>query len=160
MLSSKISKAFYFANTLTSTRVFFKKRVIWLFFMICIFVPSIQESLALEEAKKPAELQNSGFVHGKVPINNVKGAGGSVSSSVSQIGQGLGKGGTEKSGSVGLPSLKVITPNKISADTAKDESSNESFDSQLSILLGFVFAVLIPLFSNYDQNVGGLSNTK
>ena len=39
--------------------------------MICVFVPSIQESLALE-AKKPAELQNSGFVRGKVPANNVE----------------------------------------------------------------------------------------
>ncbi len=120
-------------------------------FVVCVLVPSVQECLALE-AEKPAELQHSGLVSWVGSYKDVVGGVDGARFGVSQVGQSLSKGGAAGSGSVGLPGFKVVTPSKIRADTSENEKRNEVFESQMFILLGFIFAVLIPLFNNYDQN--------
>jgi|GEM_PF-5320885 len=62
------------------------------------------------------------------------------------------KSGSKFIGGVSSPDLKIVTPDKVSSDTTKDKESDESFDGQLAIFLGFIFAVLIPMFSDYSQN--------
>ncbi|MGR9099978.1 MAG: hypothetical protein ACU826_05360, partial [Gammaproteobacteria bacterium] len=143
----KFSTPFGFRNTTSSGRILLKKMNICVF-MTMIIAPCFHESLASESIQKHAEFVDSVLVNNKVPVENIE----SVDFSISQVGQSTGESSTKNGSSISLTYLEVVTPNKISSDTSENEKRNEVFQSQMFILLGFIFAVLIPLFSNYGKN--------
>ena len=65
---------------------------------------------------------------------------------ISEVKHGISKGISKFGMGFGKSILEVVSPNKVSTNTTKNESSDESLDSQLGIFLGFIFAVLIPMY--------------
>jgi hypothetical protein len=88
MFNSNISKMFFFSNR--PAGVFFKKwkRMFLHILVICVFVPSIQESIAVDTPQKLIEPCNGRIVNGEVPTNYFKG----INTCSFQVTQSVDKG--------------------------------------------------------------------
>jgi hypothetical protein len=141
MFDSKISKTFSFFNR--PANVFFKewKRILLHILVICILVPSIQESIAVDTPHKLIESCNSGIVNGEVSTNDFKG----INTCSFQIIQGVDKGVSKQVSGLDKSS---VPPKDIAirgANNGENSSNYTNWDVFYEIVQ-FIFSIIAAYF--------------
>ncbi len=100
----------------------------------------VSEQIVFDEILNRGTVMSSSVVLGEVDLSKIR----------SESGADIGT-------SRGVAALEVVAPSKIRGDAGDDESSDKSFDSQWSLLLGSV-VVICMLFSGNAGPWGGMPN--
>ena len=89
----------------------------------------------------------------------LKDDGGRSIAAGSETQNSVGESSAENGGGGGEARFMSVSPSEVRADASKDQKSKEVFDSHLFTLIGFVLAVLLPMYVSATTNDNRLTTS-
>ena len=128
-LNSKVPVCFGKLDATEVLAVLFKKRNRWIAILAVVVIPGFHEAFALEMAKIPSELKDSGFVSMELLLKD----GERVFLPISQLGKSVGEGGIDTISGVQKASAPFAPQSKPMGDKPRETNASSTKKPEVAI---------------------------